>query len=304
MQRITSPLVPELSLSRIAFGLWRLTDWGYTPAERLSLFEQMLDLGVTTFDLADIYGDYRCEQFFGEALKLKPQLRARMEIVSKCSIRLAGEASGARINHYDTGAAHVRSAVETSLRDMGIEQMDLLLLHRPDPLMDADALAGVLETLVQEGKVKHLGVSNFLPHQFDLLQSRLSSPLVANQIEVSLLHSLPMFDGQLDHCQQHKVIPMAWSPFAGGRLFSGDDADAMRVQQGLARLSKSFGLDSENGPMQLALAWLLKHPSQMLPVLGSGNPKRLVAALAALEMELDRETWFELLRAGRGRDVD
>ena len=304
MQRIASSLAPELSFSRIAFGLWRLTDWGYSPAERLSLFEQMLDLGVTTFDLADIYGGYRCEQFFGEALKLKPQLRERMEIVSKCSIRLAGEASGARINHYDTDAGHVRSAVETSLRDMGVEQMDLLLLHRPDPLMDADKLAVVLEKLVLEGKVKHLGVSNFLPHQFDLLQSRLSLPLVANQIEVSLLHSLPMFDGQLDHCQQHRVMPMAWSPFAGGRLFSGGDTGAVRVQQELARLSDSLGLDSENGPMQLALAWLLKHPSQMVPVLGSGNPKRLVAALAALEMELDREVWFEMLRAGRGRDVD
>ena len=304
MQRLSSPLAPERSCSRIAFGLWRLTDWNYSPAQRLALFEQMLDLGMTTFDLADIYGDYRCEQSFGEALKLKPQLRERMEIVSKCSIRLAGEASGARINHYDTSAAHVRGAVETSLRDMGIEQMDLLLLHRPDPLMDADALAKVLEALVAEGKVKHLGVSNFLPHQFDLLQSRLSRPLVANQIEVSLLHSQPMFDGQLDHCQQHMVIPMAWSPFAGGRLFSGDDEDALRVQQELQRLSQVRGLDAANGPMQLALAWLLKHPSQMIPVLGSGNPQRLVAALAALEMELDRETWFELLRAGRGRDVD
>ncbi|MBN8430470.1 aldo/keto reductase [Microbulbifer salipaludis] len=304
MQRITSSLAPELSLSRIAFGLWRLTDWGYTPAERLSLFEQMLDLGVTTFDLADIYGDYRCEQFFGEALKLKPQLRERMEIVSKCSIRLAGEASGARINHYDTDASHVRAAVETSLRDMGVEQMDLLLLHRPDPLMDADKLAAVLEKLVQEGKVKHLAVSNFLPQQFDLLQSRLSLPLVANQIEVSLLHSVPMFDGQLDHCQQHRVVPMAWSPFAGGRLFTGNDEDALRVQAELRRVCESHGLAPEVGAMQLALAWLLKHPSKMVPVLGSGNPERLVAALAALEMELDREVWFELLRAGRGRDVD
>nr|WP_029249664.1 aldo/keto reductase [Microbulbifer agarilyticus] len=304
MQRVSSSLAPEFSLSRIAFGLWRLTDWGYSPAERVSLFERMLDLGVTTFDLADIYGDYRCEQFFGEAMRLKPQLRERMEIVSKCSIRLAGEASGARINHYDTGAAHVRMAVETSLRDMGVEQMDLLLLHRPDPLMDADALAEVLETLVQEGKVKQLGVSNFLPHQFDLLQSRLSAPLVANQIEASLLHSVAMFDGQLDHCQQHRVIPMAWSPFAGGRLFSGTDEDAVRVQQELKRLSAARGLNAEDGPMQLALAWLLKHPSNMIPVLGSGNPQRLEAALSALEFELDREEWFELLRAGRGRDVD
>ena len=304
MQRVTSSLAPDLSLSRIAFGLWRLTDWNYAPSESVGLFEQMLDLGVTTFDLADIYGDYRCEQAFGAALKLNPQLRERMEIVSKCSIRLAGEMSGARINHYDTSAAHVRRAVETSLRDMGIEQMDLLLLHRPDPLMDADALALVLEQLVAEGKVKHLGGSNFLPHQTDLLQSRLSIPLAVNQIEMSLLHSQPMFDGQLDYCQQHKLLPMAWSPFAGGRLFTGNDEDALRVQAELRRVCESRALAPDVGAMQLALAWLLKHPSKMIPVLGSGNPKRLVAALAALEMELDREAWFELLRAGRGRDVD
>lgn len=304
MQRLQSPLASDFSFSRIAFGLWRLTDWGYSPQERLALFEQMLDLGVTTFDLADIYGDYRCEQFFGEALKLKPALRERMEIVSKCSIRLAGTASGANINHYDTSPAHVRRAVETSLRDMGIEQMDLLLLHRPDPLMDAETLAVVLEALVAEGKVKHLGVSNYLPHQTALLQSRLSRPLVANQIEVSLLHSGPMFDGQLDYCQQHGVVPMAWSPFAGGRLFSGEDVDAARVQQCLRQLCEALGLNADHGVMQLALAWLLKHPAHMVPVLGSGNPERLVAALQALEMELDREAWFELLRAGRGRDVD
>ncbi|WP_288132842.1 aldo/keto reductase [Microbulbifer sp.] len=304
MQRLQSSLVSDFSLSRIAFGLWRLTDWSYTPRERLGLFEQMLDLGVTTFDLADIYGDYRCEQAFGEALKLNPVLRERMEIVSKCSIRLAGEVSGARINHYDTSATHVRSAVETSLRDMGIEQMDLLLLHRPDPLMDADALAAVLEQLVAEGKVRQLGVSNYLPHQTDLLQSRLSQPLVANQIEVSLLQSAPMFDGQLDYCQQHRVMPMAWSPFAGGRLFRGDDGDAVRVQQALHALCESRGLDPQVGAMQLAVAWLLKHPAKMVPVLGSGNPERLVAALAALDMEMEREDWYELLRAGRGREVD
>ncbi|WOX06784.1 aldo/keto reductase [Microbulbifer pacificus] len=304
MQRVSSSLVPEFSFSRIAFGLWRLTDWNYTPRERVALFEQMLDLGVTTFDLADIYGDYRCEHFFGEALKLKPELRERMEIVSKCSIRLAGKASGARINHYDTSAAHVRTAVEASLRDMGIEQMDLLLLHRPDPLMDADALAAVLEQLVAEGKVKHLGVSNFLPHQVDLLQSRLTLPLVANQIEVSLLHSQPMFDGQLDHCQQHRIIPMAWSPFAGGRLFAGEDADSARVRSCLQQLCEARGLNPDVGVMQLALAWLLKHPSRMVPVLGSGNPERLIASLEALDLELDREEWFEMLRAGRGRDVD
>lgn len=304
MQRIESPIAPDFSMSRIAMGLWRLTDWNYSPRQRLALFEEMLDLGVTTFDLADIYGDYRCEQFFGEALKLKPALRERMEIVSKCSIRLEGAPPGAPIKQYDTSAEHVRAAVETSLRDMGVEQMDLLLMHRPDPLMDAAELAGVLEQLVAEGKVRHLGVSNYLPHQTDLLRSQLSLPLVVNQIEVSLLHRQALVDGQLDYCQQHKIIPMVWSPLAGGRLFAGDDEESARVQKCLREMSESRGLDPEAGPTQLALAWLLRHPSQMLPVLGSGNSKRLVSALQSLDIELDRDAWFELLRAGSGRDVE
>ncbi|WP_346838769.1 aldo/keto reductase [Microbulbifer sp. SAOS-129_SWC] len=300
MQRIQSSLKPDFSMSRIAMGLWRLAGWQYSAQETVRLLEQLLELGVTTIDLADIYGDYRCETLFGEALKLKPELRKEMEIVSKCGIKLMGSGNDYTLNHYDSSAAHITAAAESSLRNMGIEQMDLLLIHRPDPLMDAEELAAALDALVADGKARAVGVSNFLPHQQRLLQSRLSSPLVVNQIEVSLLHSAPMFDGQLDECQRERVIPMAWSPFAGGGLFTGDSEAALRVRAALQGLATALDME----PQQLALAWLLKHPAAMVPVLGSGRIERLRAAVGALEKPLPREMWFELLRAARGRDVD
>ncbi len=300
MQRIQSPLNEAFSISRIAMGLWRLANWKYSPQQTVQLLDQLLELGVTTFDLADIYGDYRCEELFGEALKLKPELRDKMEIVSKCGIKLVSDQNTYALNHYDSGAAHVTAAAESSLAKMNIEQLDLLLLHRPDPLMDADELAAALDRLVNEGKVRAVGVSNFLPHQFELLQSRLSRPLVVNQIEVSLLHSAPLFDGQLDYCQRERVISMAWSPFAGGDLFVGSGEASLRVQACMEELAQELDME----PQQLALAWLLKHPAKMVPVLGSGRLARLRSGIAALERELPREAWFRLLRAARGRDVD
>lgn len=300
MQRIQSSLDKTFSLSRIAMGLWRLADWQFSARQTVELVEQLLEQGVTTFDLADIYGDYRCEQLFGEALKVKPELRERMEIVSKCGIKLVGSGNRYALNHYDTSAEHVTASVESSLRKLAIEQMDLLLIHRPDPLMDADELAGALDRLVNDGKVRALGVSNFLPHQLELLRSRMSAPVMVNQIEVSLLHSEPLFDGQLDYCQRERVIPMAWSPFAGGALFSGAGEAALRVQACLEQLSQELEME----PQQLALAWLLKHPSGVVPVLGSGKIARLRSGIEAVEKTMPREAWFRLLRAARGRDVD
>ncbi len=300
MQRIQTAAKQSFSLSRLAMGLWRLADWGYSSKETLRLLEQLIEHGVTTIDLADIYGDYRCEQLVGEALRLKPALRGQMEIVSKCGIKLVGGGNDYALNHYDTSAAHVIAAAESSLQKMGIESLDLLLIHRPDPLMDADELARGLDRLVADGKVRAVGVSNFLPHQVALLQSRLSVPLVVNQIEVSLLNCEPMFDGQLDYCQRERVIPMAWSPFAGGRLFTGSSEAELRVQGCLEELSRELDME----PQQIALAWLLKHPSGMVPVLGSGKISRLRSGIETLEKEMPREAWFRLLRAARGRDVD
>ena len=300
MQRIQSSLQQSFSMSRIAMGLWRLGDWNYTPQERLALFEELLGLGVTTFDLADIYGDYQCEALFGEALRLKPRFRDEIEIVSKCGIKLCGAGNEFRLNHYDSSAEHVTASVDASLSKMGVEYLDLLLLHRPDPLMNADELAAALQSLIDAGKLKAVGVSNFLPHQVELLQSRLEARLVVNQVEVSPLNCEPMFDGQLDFCQRERVIPMAWSPFAGGALFAGKDVDSLRVQSCLRELSEELDME----PQQIALSWLLKHPSNIVPVLGSGNLGRLQSQVAAAKCELPLEAWFMLLRAARGRNVD
>lgn len=300
MQRVQSPLDQTFSMSRLAMGLWRLVDWEHSPAALVELTEKLLEMGVTTFDLADIYGDYRCEALYGEALRLAPGLRQGMEVVSKCGIKLCGADNDYRLNHYDSSAHHVTASVESSLGKLGTDYLDLLLLHRPDPLVNADELAAALQGLLDSGKVRAVGVSNFMPHQFELLQSRLDAPLVVNQIEVSPLHCAPMFDGQLDFCQQHQVVPMAWSPFGGGELFTGRSESALRVQACLEQLAPELGLE----PQQLVLAWLLRHPSNMVPVLGSGNMARLQSAAKAVTAEIPREAWFLLLRAARGRDVD
>jgi predicted oxidoreductase len=221
-------------------------------------------------------------------------------LASKCGIKLIGSDNDYTLNHYDSTAQHVTASTESSLRKMGVEQLDLLLIHRPDPLMDADELAGALDKLVSEGKIRAVGVSNFLPHQAGLLQSRLKAPLLINQVEVSPLQSAPMFDGQLDYCQRERLIPMAWSPFAGGTLFTGSGEAELRVRACLDELSQELDME----PQQLVLAWLLKHPARMVPVLGSGRIGRLRSGVATLDKEMPREAWFRLLRAARGRDVD
>ena len=206
--------------SRFVFGLWRLSDWGYSPQERLSLVHQCMDLGITTFDEADIYGDYQSQPLFGEALALEPALRDRIQIVSKCGIKLISSSfPDHQLPHYDTGADHIISSTETTLKQLHTDRIDVLLIHRPDPLMNADEMAEAFTRLKDAGKVLHVGVSNFTPSQFSLLQSRLPFPLVTNQVECSVLEFDVMHDGTLDQMQEAlRVSPMAWSPFGGGRL--------------------------------------------------------------------------------------
>jgi predicted oxidoreductase len=224
-----SPAGPDFS--RLALGFWRLADARLYVEDRLRLIHTALEAGITTLDHADIYGGYTCEELFGEALAREPHLRDRMELVSKCGICLVNERRPAnRVKRYDTSRAHIVASVENSLRALRTDRLDLLLIHRPDPFMDADSTAAGLTEVVQAGKVRHVGVSNFSPSQFDLLQNRLSLPLATNQIEVSPLHLAPFLDGTLDHLQRHRISAMAWSPFAGGRLFTGADEAAVRVR--------------------------------------------------------------------------
>lgn len=285
------------TFSRLIMGYWRLMEWQLSPATLLDLMKYHLDLGVTTIDHADIYGGYQCEEAFGHALRLEPSLRDRMEIVSKCGIALTANPAHA-LNHYNTGKGHIVASAEASLQKLGTDHLDLLLIHRPDPLMDADEVADAFVTLKQAGKIKHAGVSNFTPHQFALLQSRLPFPLVTNQLEISPLHQEGTLDGALDQCQQLRIKPMAWSCLGGGRLFHAPEYAPLRAE--LEQIRQEVGADCLE---QVVYAWVMMLPSQPLPLIGSGKRERIAAAVAAESIELTRQQWFRIRKAALGYDV-
>jgi predicted oxidoreductase len=281
--------------SRLILGLWRIAQWGMNSEQVASLVSACLDFGIDTFDVADIYGDYQCESMFGAALQTNPALKSRIRLISKCGIALVSAARPAhRVKHYNTSREHIIASAENSLTCLGVEKLDLLLIHRPDPLMNADEIADAFERLKRAGKVEGFGVSNFLPHQFELLQSRLDQPLRTNQVEVSLLQLDSLFDGTLDQCQRLNITPQAWSPLAGGRLTH--QADETILNRALTRLGHELGVTRE----QLAIAWLLRHPARICPVLGSGKLQRIRELVDAQQIVLDRQAWFELLEAAQG----
>jgi predicted oxidoreductase len=284
--------------SRFVLGLWRIAQWGMSAQQVADLVSACLDLGIDTFDTADIYGDYQCESIFGAALKADPTLESRIKLIGKCGIALVSSARPAhRVKHYNTSREHIISSVENSLSCLGVEKLNLLLIHRPDPLMHADEIADAFDRLKRAGKVDGFGVSNFLPHQFELLQSRLDEPLQTNQIEVSLMHPDGLFDGTLDQCQRLNVTPQAWSPLAGGAL-SRQGAETS-LGRALSRIGDEMGIMRE----QLAIAWLLRHPARINPVLGTGKLHRIRELVEAQNIELERQLWFELLEAALGREV-
>ncbi|GJI99197.1 oxidoreductase [Duganella caerulea] len=286
------------ALSRIVAGMWRMNEWQMTPQQRVSFIEQCLAMGVSSFDHADIYGGYGVEALFGEALALQPSLRARMQLVSKCGIKLVTAARPAHtIQHYDTSASHIIASAEHSLRQLRTDHLDLLLIHRPDPLMDFDEIAGAFERLRADGKVKHFGVSNFSRHQFECLHRRI--PLATNQVECSPLHVAPMFDETFDGLQDLGVAPMIWSALAGGRLFSRDDADGARVRTAIQQVADALGRPFGS----VVYAWIMQLPSRPLPLTGSGRIEAVAEAVQATQFSLSREQWFAILRAARGHEV-
>lgn len=288
---------PALALSTVIAGIWRITDWKLVVAGRVRWIEQALELGITSFDHADIYGDYRAEALFGEALKAAPALRRRMQLVSKCGIRLRSADHPYRVNHYDTCAAYVRKQVEQSLVNLETDRLDLVLIHRPDYLMDAAALAETFRTLTREGKVAHWGVSNHSASQFALLHQH--HPLLTNQLELSPLALHALDDGTLDQAQQLGLRPMIWSPLGGGRLFAGDDAQAMRVRQTMQPIAERLGVSLAT----LAYAWILRHPSRPHPITGTGRIDGLREAVTALDITLDAEDWYAIWTASKGHPV-
>jgi predicted oxidoreductase len=287
-----------LSLSRIVAGMWRMNEWNMSPQQRLAFIEQCLELGVTSFDHADIYGGYGVEAVFGEALALKPSLRAQMQLVSKCGIKLISSARPEHtIQHYDTSASHIIASAENSLRQLGTDHLDLLLIHRPDPLMDFDEIAAAFKQLRADGKVRHFGVSNFTRHQFESLNRRIS--LATNQVEFSPLFVDAMYDETFDGLQDVGVAPMIWSPLGGGRLFSSDDAAGQRVRAAIQKVA-----DELQRPFaSVVFAWIMQLPSRPVPLTGSGRIAAVAEAVQATQFSLSRPQWFEILRAARGHEV-
>jgi len=295
MERIS---LTGVTLSRIVYGMWRLGDDAETgPAHVQAKIEACLAQGITTMDQADIYGGYTAEGLLGAALRAAPALRDQIEIVTKCDIVApVGRHAAARVKHYDTSAAHITASVEASLRAMASDHIDLLLIHRPDPLMDAQETGACLDALVASGKVRAVGVSNFRPWDWTLLQSTMTERLATNQIELSLLAHDAFTNGDLAHLQQQDVPPMAWSPLAGGRLLAEAPAPLR------ARMDQ-IGADHGTDWSAVAVAWLLRHPARILPVMGTNSLSRIARLAEATRLDLDRQTWFDLYTLALGHEV-
>lgn len=295
MERVRLP--GGVELSRIVYGMWRLgDDADRSPAHVGRKIATCLEQGITTVDQADIYGGYTAERILGECLKGSRGLRDQIEIVTKCDIVApAGRYADARVKHYDTSAEHIRRSIDTSLSEMGIDHIDVLLLHRPDPLMDPAETGRALDDAVKSGKVRAVGVSNFRPWDWTLLQSAMETPFATNQIEMSLTAHEAFTNGDLAFLQERGVPPMAWSPLGGGSLLSGQNA----TRTALAKVAEAQGVDEA----AVAIAWLLRHPARIMPVLGTNTLARIARIRDALKVEMSRETWFELYTAALGREV-
>lgn len=285
----------------LSVGTMRIGDWGARMnTQQIEAFiNGCLEIGLTDFDHADIYGGYTTEEDFGRALQSNPALKDQIKLITKCGIRMKAEnRPDHQIKSYDLGANHIRKSVENSLKVLNADKIDLLLLHRPDILIHPEEVAEVFSELKKAGKVLHFGVSNFTTSQFELLNSY--TRLVTNQIEISVTHLEGFTDGSLDQCMQHKIRPMAWSPLGGGSIMgTTEEKRIQRIQKVGNNLAEKYGLTLD----QILLTWLLKHPSKIIPVLGTSKIERVKSAHEATKIELSREEWYELLEASVGHEV-
>ena len=291
------------SFSRLVYGTWRLLDdaAGAAPEPLAARLEACADLGLTTIDTAEVYGKYEVEAHLGAALRRIQGLRAKLQIVTKCGIYVPTARHPERtVAYYDASAARIVKSAEKSLRLLGTDHLDLFLIHRPDWLTPADETAAGLERLLREGKILSAGVSNYTVAQFETLQSRLSVPLVTNQIELSLFRMDPLTDGTLQQCERLGALPMAWSPLGGGRLFRKDDETAARIRAACRDIAPRY---DHAPPEALALAWILALPSQPMAVVGTNKVERVRAAAKAASVRLNRADWYRLWEAAQGRRI-
>lgn len=291
----------KLQLSSIVAGCMKWGQWGarFTTSQFADSIAACIDNDITSFDHADIYGDYTTEEEFGAALNQQPSIRKKIQLITKCGIKMpvAGRPSN-KIKSYDTSSQYIIQCVERSLTNLCTDYIDVFLIHRPDPLMNPGEIAEAFTRLKQQGKVLHFGVSNFTPSQTTLINKYY--PVEINQIEISLLHLDPFHNGQLDQCIHDSILPMAWSPFGGGSLLTDFSSEKnKRIQAAVNLLSLKYKSNFEN----ILLAFLRKHPSGIIPVLGTSKSERLISAMHSKELQLETEEWFMLWEASTGKKV-
>lgn len=291
-----------LHFSRISHGYWRAHEWRLSTRDYTQLIENVLEMGITTFDHAACYGGFTNETAFGAALSgsLK-NLREQMQIVSKCGILFPNPTfPEMQSKHYNNTRQHIIWSAERSVRELRCEYLDVLLIHRPSPCANPAEIAAAFDDLQARGLVRHFGVSNYSVSKIKMLQSYCSQKLVTNQIEISPLQLQSFDNGDLDFALESRMKPMAWSPLAGGKLFDANDERGRRVQAALLQIGEKL---NENRLDTLAYAWLLQHPAQIVPVVGSGQISRIQNAVDALKIQLSEEDWIRVYSASVGKNV-
>lgn len=294
-------LAEGLELSRIVSGHWRLAEWKLSAQELVSLTEQTIETGITTFDHADIYGNYSCEKLFGEALRLQPGLRKKIQLATKLGIKLVSDKYPERKEKiYDYSYKHIISSVENSLKNLGTDYIELLLLHRPAPFFHPEEVAKAFSDLKKSGKVAHFGVSNFTPMQFSMLNAYTDEPLVTNQVEISAYCLEHFENGNIDYFLKEHIKPMAWSPLAGGKILNPQDEKGQRVLKALQEVA------TETGELQIdtmAYCWLLNHPVKIIPIIGTSKIERIKNSVKALDVKLSLEQWYKIYNASTGKKL-
>ncbi len=289
-----------MKLSSPIAGCMRWGKWGaaFTTYEYRLMIDKCMEYGITSFDHADIYGDYTTEADFGEALKEIAAKRTKMQLITKCGIQmLAANRPHHQIKSYNTGREHILQSVDQSLKNFNTDYIDVLLIHRPDPLLNPLEVAETVRELKKSGKILHFGVSNFLPSQTNILKKHVE--IEFNQLEISILNLVPFTNGVLDHCLENNIVVMAWAPLGGG-IFNDDAHPQFRAIISVAGiLAKKY----DTGINQILVAFLLTHPSKIIPVLGTTKVERLLQAKEANNVQLTREDWFKLYTASSGEDV-
>ncbi|MGB5818645.1 MAG: aldo/keto reductase [Saonia sp.] len=287
----------KTSYSRIIAGTMTWGSWGkqLPKKEMITLMHHCIDSDITTFDHADIYGGYTTEAAFGKAFAESNISRESIQLITKCGIQFNAEARKNVVKHYNYSKDYIVWSAEQSLKNLGTDYLDLFLVHRPSPLMHPHEIAEAIAQLQKEGKIKEFGVSNFTSSQIAMLETAIA--VRANQVEFSLTADGALYDGTLDDCIAHKRMAMAWSPL--GSYFREKNKKRKRIKKILKDLKKKYNANAS----QILLAWILKHPAGVHPVVGTATPQRLLDAVNATAIEIELEDWFILLAAGQGHEV-